>query len=163
MKIIQSYLQEESEESEDTKTAVKCIIKNNKYILLLRRANDAAGGGMWDLPGGHLQEDEKEEDGLDREIDEETKLKIKTPTHVKDVDMPDGTTCKIYKAKVEGEGTAVTMQTSDSNLDPFVWQNMPRPEHTELKWVRFKDELERMPMHKLLKPIVLKSLEDRKT
>jgi ADP-ribose pyrophosphatase YjhB (NUDIX family) len=44
-------------------------------VLLGRRANDP-GAGLWDLPGGFLHEDELPEDGLRREVREETGLEL---------------------------------------------------------------------------------------
>jgi 8-oxo-dGTP diphosphatase len=44
-------------------------------VLLGRRAFDP-GGGLWDLPGGFLHEDEHPLDGLRREVREETALEI---------------------------------------------------------------------------------------
>jgi ADP-ribose pyrophosphatase YjhB (NUDIX family) len=44
-------------------------------VLLGRRANEPAAG-LWDLPGGFLHEDELPEEGLRREVREETGLEL---------------------------------------------------------------------------------------
>ncbi len=49
------------------------VVKNGK-ILLGKRKN-VAGHGDWGLPGGHLEKNEKMEDGALRELEEETGLK----------------------------------------------------------------------------------------
>ena len=58
-------------ENKDIKKVAKAILYIDNKILLLK--NDRG----WDLPGGHLEKDEDIEDGLVREIEEETGLKIK--------------------------------------------------------------------------------------
>jgi ADP-ribose pyrophosphatase YjhB (NUDIX family) len=51
-----------------------CLDQDGR-VLLGRRANDP-GAGLWDLPGGFLHEDELPEDGLRREVREETGLEL---------------------------------------------------------------------------------------
>ena len=58
---------------------VKAVLINAKNeVLLLQRHPDSIGGGSWDLPGGMLEEGEKPEDGLRREIQEETGIEVAT-------------------------------------------------------------------------------------
>jgi bifunctional NMN adenylyltransferase/nudix hydrolase len=64
------------------------------HILLIQR-DAAPGEGLWALPGGFLEQKEYIEDGVFRELREETKLKVPLPvlkgsvkkTHV--FDKPD--------------------------------------------------------------------------
>jgi 8-oxo-dGTP diphosphatase len=49
------------------------VIKNGQ--LLLGKRKNIYGSGSWNLPGGHLEKNEKMEDGALRELFEETGLK----------------------------------------------------------------------------------------
>lgn len=57
----------------DTNRVAKIFIMrgNNILLLLSKHLN------KWHLPGGHIQEDESYEDGLRREVEEETGCKLK--------------------------------------------------------------------------------------
>lgn len=163
MKILQKYLEESNRQ--DTDDSTKCIIVNNNNILLLRRG-EGGGEGMWDLPGGHIHEGEEPEDGLKREVYEETGIKIKNIKHVTDFNfkMPEvgiDSLVKVYKAKPDGPGNDIYLNPTMGNPDKFEWQKFPRPEHTEYKWVIYKDELDRLPMIEELKKIVRKHLKSR--
>jgi len=67
---------------EDTYITVKACLHRNSMVLLLKNEKG------WDLPGGHLKEGESTEDGLRREIFEETGLNIE------DIDMVNSPTGK---------------------------------------------------------------------
>jgi bifunctional NMN adenylyltransferase/nudix hydrolase len=51
------------------------IVTQNDHILLIQRKN-VPGKGLWAMPGGFLDTDEQLEDGMLRELNEETKIKI---------------------------------------------------------------------------------------
>ncbi|MBU0530689.1 MAG: NUDIX domain-containing protein [Candidatus Aenigmatarchaeota archaeon] len=58
--------------------AQKAIIKDgNKYLFLKRAPNSRAYPNQWNFPGGKLEIGEESEEGLKRELVEETCLKIK--------------------------------------------------------------------------------------
>ncbi len=55
--------------------AVQALVERDGKLLIVRRAVDPHAG-MWDLPGGFLAEGEHPEDGLRRELKEETGLDV---------------------------------------------------------------------------------------
>jgi ADP-ribose pyrophosphatase YjhB (NUDIX family) len=61
--------------------AVQALVERDGKLLLARRAVDP-GRGMWDLPGGFLQEGEHPLDGLRRELLEETGLELESAVFV---------------------------------------------------------------------------------
>ena len=54
---------------------VDAVVEQSGHILLIRRRS-VPGKGLWALPGGHLNEYESIIDGILRELDEETKIKV---------------------------------------------------------------------------------------
>lgn len=54
---------------------VDAVVEQSGHILLVKR-RAAPGKGLWALPGGHLNEYERQLDGAIRELREETKLKV---------------------------------------------------------------------------------------
>lgn len=68
--------------------AVLCEEKGRFHILLIRRGRDPFQG-MWALPGGFLEEHERVEDAVRRELKEETGLEIKHFSFVGLYDKPD--------------------------------------------------------------------------
>ena len=54
------------------------IVVQSGHVLLVQR-DAAPGEGLWALPGGFLNQDERVVDGVIRELREETKLKVPTP------------------------------------------------------------------------------------
>lgn len=66
------------EKAKDIDEIAKAVVFKDNKILLLKRSNYLKKyAGEWDLPGGHLVEDEATEDGLRREVEEETNLSLK--------------------------------------------------------------------------------------
>ena len=65
-------------EKEDTDKGAKVIIlKDTKVLILKRSENMNNEPGLWDLPGGHIQQGEKAISAAVRETNEETNLHIK--------------------------------------------------------------------------------------
>ena len=65
----------------DVDTVAKAVIIDNKdRVLMLKRSDYLKKfSGEWDLPGGHLKEDENLISGLEREVFEESGLEIEDP------------------------------------------------------------------------------------
>ena len=61
---------------EDTTQSIKAVMHQNGKVLLLKCNEDKRG---WDLPGGHIKEDENSLQALRREVFEETGLQIINP------------------------------------------------------------------------------------
>jgi len=87
--------------------------EDDKVLLLKRSDYMEKHAGEWDLPGGHILEGEALEDGLLREVWEETGLRIKDPVklHSRGNDtyykalLPDG------EIKLSNEHTEHKMHT----------------------------------------------------
>ena len=118
----------------DISTVAKVVIVDSKKrVLFLKRSNYMEKfAGEWDLPGGHLKQNESLAAGLEREVQEETGLSVKSSRLV-DI---------------------------DNNLHFFVAKYDSQPikishEHTEY---RFFEQQELDPSQKFQK-IALKALE----
>lgn len=57
---------------------VDAVVEQSGHILLVKRKSEP-GKGLWALPGGHLEMDETLEDGVIRELREETGIKVPGP------------------------------------------------------------------------------------
>jgi len=73
-----NYLKEEKK-VDSNKIAKAVICDGNKVLLLKRSAHLKKHAGEWDLPGGHILEGEDAQDGLQREVWEETGLMVRRP------------------------------------------------------------------------------------
>lgn len=51
------------------------VVEQSGHVLVVKRRSEP-GKGLWALPGGHLNEYERLEDGILRELREETKIKV---------------------------------------------------------------------------------------
>lgn len=157
MKIINQFLREAK--NFEKKDSVKGIIScPDKKILIMRRANgsDSDGDGNWDLPGGGITSGENQSDALRREVFEETGLKIDNIRKIKTVNfkVPESginSNMNIYQANTE---------SLDVNLKPATWKGSNgRAEHSEIKWIEKKIDLENLPMIDVLKKVVISKLK----
>lgn len=57
--------------------AVAVIVNKNGDILIQKRAEDTHQGGLWEFPGGKLEQHEQVVDALEREIQEELGITVK--------------------------------------------------------------------------------------
>lgn len=64
--------------------AVAVVLKG-EYFLITRRKEQGLLGGLWEFPGGKLEENEKAEDACCREVKEETGLNVSLITHLASV------------------------------------------------------------------------------
>ena len=119
-----------SEKKDTDKIAKAVVIKDGKALLLKRSNYMKKYAGEWDLPGGHVQEEESIEDGLRREVEEETGLKIKSPKKL----SSDG---RMHYYRAEADSSEVKLSE----------------EHTEYKFVSAEDLEEMEIPSKYLKPL----------
>ncbi len=101
------------------------IIENNKKEILAAKRSDVAAGAAWEFPGGKVEDGERTEDALRREIDEELgcRLQMILPFDTVEHDYPE----------------------FHLSMDLFVCTLAPGAEpeareHAELRWVN-KDQL----------------------
>lgn len=102
--------------------AVKAfIVKDNKVLLIKRRADDVHRPGEWDTPGGRLEWGENPFLGLKREINEETKLKV-------EIIMPTGVH---YFTREDGQKIHLTIFWCHLLTQKITLSH----EHVEYRWV----------------------------
>jgi len=111
------FLNEESDsyplgEKDDIEPGTKALVFNEDgEILILKRASHMKWKpNVWDLPGGHLKEDEETVDGLKREVKEETGLTIK---NIVDLGKVDKVT--LFKCDASNEDREIKLD--DENQD----------------------------------------------
>ena len=97
-------------EKKDTNTVVKAVIHNdeNKILALISHGYD-----KWDLPGGHVQEEEKLLDALKREIKEEIGLSIDSAEKLSYINE---NTIHFYKARLPNQEINLSDEHSDYRL-----------------------------------------------
>jgi 8-oxo-dGTP diphosphatase len=54
-----------------TNKVAAAVVERNGKVLVARRKPGMVAGGLWEFPGGKLEEEEEPEKGLEREIEEE--------------------------------------------------------------------------------------------
>lgn len=125
----------------DFAVAVKAVIVRGDEVLVLRRSKgEMAGSYMnkyqkWDLPGGGLHFYEKAEDGLLREIQEETTLSVEIgrPVSMFDIIRHQVHLCIFTYAALWKEGE---VQLSKEH-DGFLWLHKDEVEESELPhWMK---------------------------
>jgi 8-oxo-dGTP diphosphatase len=97
------------------------VIEEAGKILVLRRAPSMIyKPGAWDLPGGHLAADETFEEGLGREVAEETGLKIEIDRLLGANKTPGPYVQLLFACRPDGPPREVTLQAH---------------EHSQWRWV----------------------------
>lgn len=105
--------------------AAVAMINENNELLLAKRPEGKSLAGLWEFPGGKIEQDETPEEGLVRELFEELRI----IANVKDL-LPLHFSSYCYQ---------------DFHLlmplwELRVWENMPDPqEMQEIRWVKAKD------------------------
>jgi len=84
------------------RVSVNCVIEKNGKFLLVKQARSEYVKGKWSLPGGKINQGEKFDDAVSREIEEETGLKVKKIWHIGIIqELPSRTVKHIFKVEAE--------------------------------------------------------------
>ncbi len=113
-----------------TRTIVSAIIENSKDEILIGRKSSNRGVylNVWHIPGGGIKEGERIEEGLKREIKEETNLEI---INIEPVIFSDDVTTKVKDNKSEKIHMIFLDFKCKSKTDDFI----PKDDLKILKWV----------------------------
>ena len=66
----------EAKNKRKTLTSIICVNEDDKVLVIKRSPDEGSKQGYWDLPGGHVDDEDKSiEKGALRELEEETGLK----------------------------------------------------------------------------------------
>ncbi len=112
-------------------TVVAAVIHHDGKVLLTRRFHDAHLGGLWEFPGGKIEEGESKEAALIREIREELGVRIKVGSLILDERFDYGDRavhlhffdCRIVKGSPHSIGVADLAWVFPSELGQY---DMPK-------------------------------------
>ena len=102
-----------------------CVNSHSKILVIKRSPTDEAHPKAWDLPGGHIDDEDKSiEDGALRELEEETGLKssAKDLIYVEKKESADAD--KYYYTTTQWSGTIHFVENPKTGV----------VEHTDSKW-----------------------------
>lgn len=109
---------------------VICVKEKDKILVIKRSKDEETKQGHWDLPGGHVDDEDKSiEKGALRELEEETGLKST------EEDL-------IYVAKVESDDADKYFYTTSEWSGTIKFKENPKTgvvEHSDSKWVTIDD------------------------
>lgn len=111
---------------------VKIVVLNSEHkLLLLKRSKKCLNPKKWDLPGGHIDENESIVDTIKREALEETGLSVEIGPIINVVEFD-----KSHKAfKEEKRGLRYIAMTTDFEV------KLNKDEHSEFKWLSFDEAI----------------------
>jgi 8-oxo-dGTP diphosphatase len=115
------------------------LVDGERRILLQRRAPGRAMAGLWEFPGGKVEEGERPEAALARELEEELGIAVET-----------GSLTPAAFASADNDGRHMLLLLYLCRE----WRGEPRPlDASALKWVR-PDEMGALPMPPADEPLI---------
>jgi|TARA_Y100001973_G_C5193828_1_gene332811 ADP-ribose pyrophosphatase YjhB (NUDIX family) len=121
---------DEVKKKRKTIACVICVKEKDKILVIKRSKDEETKQGHWDLPGGHVDDEDKSiEKGALRELEEETGLKST------EEDL-------IYVAKVESDDADKYFYTTSEWSGTIKFKENPKTgvvEHSDSKWVTIDD------------------------
>lgn len=121
---------DEVKKKRKTIACVICVKEKDKILVIKRSKDEETKQGHWDLPGGHVDDEDRSiEKGALRELEEETGLKST------EEDL-------IYVAKVESDDADKYFYTTSEWSGTIKFKENPKTgvvEHSDSKWVTIDD------------------------
>lgn len=103
---------------------VAAILKKEDKILIAKKREGKPIAGMWEFPGGKIEEGETPEESLIRELREEMDIKIKVKEYVGE---------SIYDY---GDGKVISLKGFTAEI---VEGDIKLTDHDEYKWVTLEE------------------------
>tara|TARA_R100000008_G_scaffold31878_1_gene17772 strand:- start:308 stop:787 length:480 start_codon:yes stop_codon:yes gene_type:complete len=121
---------DEVKKKRKTIACVICVKEKDKILVIKRSKDEDTKQGHWDLPGGHVDDEDRSiEAGALRELEEETGLKST------EEDL-------IYVAKVESDDADKYFYTTNKWSGTIRFEKNPKTgvvEHSDSKWATIDD------------------------
>lgn len=120
----------------------KAFIINDGKVLIAKRKEEKMFSGMWDIPGGKLEDNESLYNGIKREVLEETGLEIteilctlSSMLFVATIGDKPTIFRNLYLCKASGEVTLSSEHSEYLWVDPIDLKDYEFPGHEDLKYV----------------------------
>jgi 8-oxo-dGTP diphosphatase len=129
-----------------TIACVVCIKESDKILVIKRSEDEDSKQGYWDLPGGHVDDDDKSiESAALRELEEETGLKSteKDLTYVDKIETNDAD--KYFYVTTEWTGAVTFKENPKTGI----------VEHTDSRWATIDDIKEKKSLELRTFPVYL--------
>ncbi|WP_307175322.1 (deoxy)nucleoside triphosphate pyrophosphohydrolase [Demequina sp. NBRC 110054] len=125
--------------------AITDDLEQPRLLFAARRSSPPVYAGLWEFPGGKVDEGETPEEALHREIDEELGVAIELGDEIPGPDagivLPDGTdTGPAWELRAaEGDGPRLVLRVWWAKIIPGPDGSAPEPQpledHDELRWL----------------------------